>query len=59
MKSRGFKPDKERKFPKEIFKNNNLYSNWIPNSNDLKIIRQRISEKIAMKPYWYRITKKK
>ena len=59
MKSRGFKSDKERKFPKEIFKNNNLYSNWIPNSNDLKIIRQRISEKIAMKPYWYRITKKK
>jgi deoxyribonuclease (pyrimidine dimer) len=56
MKLRGFNPDKERKFPKDIFINNNLYNDWSPNQNDIKIIRQRISEKIALKPNWYRKT---
>ena len=56
MKLRGFNPDKERKFPKDIFINNNLYNDWSPNQNDIKIIRQRISEKIALKPDWYRKT---
>jgi|TARA_B100001113_G_scaffold346981_1_gene338652 deoxyribonuclease (pyrimidine dimer) len=56
MKLRGFNPDKERKFPKDIFINNNLYNDWSPNQNDIKIIRQRISEKIALKPTWYRKT---
>ena len=56
MKLRGFNPDKERKFPKDIFINNDLYNDWSPNQNDIKIIRQRISEKIALKPTWYRKT---
>ena len=56
MKNRGFKPNKNRLFPKEIFINNNLYNDWSPNQNDIKIIRQRISEKIALKPTWYRKT---
>ena len=56
MKLRGFNPDMERKFPKDIFINNNLYNDWSPNQNDIKIIRQRISEKIALKPNWYRKT---
>ena len=56
MKLRGFNPDMERKFPKDIFINNNLYNDWSPNQNDIKIIRQRISEKIALKPTWYRKT---
>ena len=56
MKLRGFNPDKERKFPKDIFINNNLYNDWSPNQKDIKIIRQRISEKIALKPTWYRKT---
>tara|TARA_B100001175_G_C19479194_1_gene626119 strand:+ start:1185 stop:1595 length:411 start_codon:yes stop_codon:yes gene_type:complete len=56
MKLRGFNPNKGRKFPKDIFINNNLYNDWSPNQNDIKIIRQRISEKIALKPTWYRKT---
>ena len=56
MKLRGFNPDKERKFPKDIFINNDLYNDWSPNQNDIKIIRRRISEKIALKPDWYRKT---
>ena len=56
MKKRGFKPDKTRTFPKEIFVKNGLYNDWIPNSKDYKLIRQRIEEKIKMKPDWYRKT---
>ena len=54
MKRRGFKPDKTRNFPKEIFIKNELYNDWIPSSEDYKLIRQRIEEKIATKPDWYR-----
>ena len=56
MKKRGFKPDKTRTFPKEIFVKNGLYNDWIPNSEDYKLIRQRIEEKIKIKPEWYRKT---
>ena len=56
MKMRGFNPDPDRKFPKNIFKNNSLYNDWTPTMEDYKIIRQRIEEKIAMKPNWYRKT---
>ena len=57
MKKRGFKPDKNRTFPKEVFIENGLYNNWIPNFVDYRLIRQRIEEKIAKKPDWYRISK--
>ena len=57
MKKRGFNPDKSRTFPKEIFIENGLYNDWIPNSNDYKLIRKRIESKIEMKPNWYRKTK--
>ena len=56
MRRRGFNPDPNRKFPIDIFKNNGLYNDWIPTMEDYKIIRQRISEKIALKPDWYRKT---
>tara|TARA_R100000008_G_scaffold37789_1_gene21542 strand:- start:169 stop:582 length:414 start_codon:yes stop_codon:yes gene_type:complete len=56
MKKRGFNPDPNRKFPKDIFKNNGLYNDWIPTIEDQKIIRQRIAERIAAKPNWYRKT---
>ena len=56
MKSRGFKPDENRIFPKDIFIMNNLFNDWEPNQSDIKIIRKRINEKIAMKPSWYRKT---
>ena len=56
MKLRGFNPDKNRKFPKDIFIDNNLYNDWTPTMEDYKVIQQRISEKIAIKPDWYRKT---
>ena len=59
MKSRGFKPDENRIFPKDGFIMNNLFNDWEPNQSDIKIIRKRINEKIAMKPSWYRKTKNK
>ena len=56
MKRRGFKPDSTRVFPTSVFKDNGLYNDWMPNIDDYKIIRQRIEEKIKMKPNWYRKT---
>jgi len=53
MKLRGFNPDPNRKFPKEVFPSE-LYNDWMPTLEDQKIIRQRLAEKIAMKPDWYR-----
>ena len=54
MKKRNFNPDPERKFPINIFIDNNLYHDWTPTKEDYKIIRERISQKITMKPNWYR-----
>ena len=56
MKARGFKPDSSRKFPKEVFPKE-LYNDWLPSFNEQKIIRERLAQKIAMKPNWYRKTK--
>ena len=56
MKKRGFKPDIKRKFPKDIFINNNLYNDWEPSLEDFKIINERIESKIKAKPNWYRKT---
>tara|TARA_Y100000590_G_scaffold460038_1_gene618474 strand:+ start:1034 stop:1453 length:420 start_codon:yes stop_codon:yes gene_type:complete len=56
MKKRGFKPDSKRKFPKQIFIDNNLYNDWHPSLEDYKIIRKRISSKIDEKPMWYKKT---
>ena len=58
MKTRGFNPDKKRVFPVKIFIDNGLYNDWVPSLEDYKIIRQRIKEKIAIKPNWYRKNKK-
>ena len=51
MKFRGFNPDPERRFPQE------LYNDWMPTLEEQKIVKQRIEEKIKMKPNWYRHTK--
>ncbi len=56
MSRRGFNPSNDRPFPMSVFSDNGLYNDWIPNIEDYKIIRQRIEEKIAMKPKWYRKT---
>jgi deoxyribonuclease (pyrimidine dimer) len=58
MRLRGFTADPNRVFPYEIFMDNGLYEDWIPTIEDYKIIRERIRQKIAMKPDWYRKTKK-
>lgn len=55
MKERGFNPDPNRKFPKEVFPKE-LYNDWMPSLDEQKIVRQRIEEKIKMKPNWYRKT---
>ena len=57
MKKRGFNPDQKRKFPKDIFIDNNLYKDWEPSLEDFKIIRERIESKIKAQPNWYRKTK--
>ncbi len=57
MIKRGFSPNNNRKFPKEIFIENDLYNDWIPNPKDFSIIRKRINQKIKQKPKWYRKTK--
>ena len=56
MKDRGFNPDPNRKFPKEVFPKE-LYNDWMPSLDEQKVVRQRIEEKIKMKPDWYRKTK--
>ena len=55
MKRRGFKVDESRVFPKYVFPKA-LYNDWVPTLSDQKIIRERISYKIAQKPNWYRKT---
>ena len=54
MKVRGFNPNPKRKFPREIFIENELYYDWSPSIDDFKIIRERIESKIKEKPNWYR-----
>jgi deoxyribonuclease (pyrimidine dimer) len=57
LKKRGYSLDESRfyslaEFPAE------LKHDWSSTERDLSIIRQRLSEKIAMKPTWYRYYKK-
>ena len=56
MKLRGFMPSDDRPFPFQIFMDNDLYNDWTPTMEDYKIIRERIQQKINMKPEWYRKT---
>ena len=56
MRLRGFTPDSNRVFPYKVFIDNDLYNDWTPTMEDYKIIRERIQQKIAMKPNWYRRT---
>ena len=58
MKRRGFSPNPNRKFPVAVFRDNGLYKDWIPTIEDYKVIRERIQQKIAMKPNLYRKTLK-
>lgn len=57
LKRRGYKLDVRRIFPKNIFLQHNLFGLWRPSGKDLALIRERLSEKIARKPHWYRKTR--
>ena len=56
MKARGMTPDVTRVFKKEQWPDE-LWNDWTPTLEDYKLIRQRIEERINMKPNWYRKTK--
>ena len=58
MKKRGMKPNPDRRFKTEQWPTE-LYNDWSPTDRDLVIIRQRMQEKINMKPEWYKWTMKK
>lgn len=51
MIKRGFKSNFD--FPQHVWPEY-LYNAWEPSERDLAIIRQRLSEKIAKKPNWYK-----
>jgi len=57
MKKRGMKPNPDRRFKTEQWPTE-LYNDWSPTDRDLVIIRQRLQEKINMKPEWYKWTGK-
>ena len=56
MKARGMNPDPERKFKREQCPDE-LYLDWDPSWEEQLIVRQRLEERIAQKPDWYRWTK--
>jgi deoxyribonuclease (pyrimidine dimer) len=57
MLRRGMKPDLGRLFPIEAFPAE-FFNNWTPTVEEINISRQRIEEKVAKKPNWYRKTTK-
>ena len=59
MNSRGFNPDSNRVFPKQIFIDNGLYNDWTPTPKEQELIRVRIRERVNSKIDWYRKTNSK
>lgn len=55
MVARGFNPVKT--FPRSVW-TNNLWKDWKPNKGDFEIIKERIKQKIALKPKWYKKTQR-
>jgi deoxyribonuclease (pyrimidine dimer) len=56
MKRRGMNPDPARLFKRDQWPDD-LYNDWTPTETARKIVRQRIRERIAARPGWYRWTK--
>ena len=56
MKARGMTPDVTGVFKREQWPDE-LWNDWTSSLEDYKLIRQRIEERINMKPNWYRKTK--
>ena len=55
MRRRGMNPDKTRRFKMEQWPSK-YFGDWTPTEADKDIIRERIDERIAAKPNWYRKT---
>ena len=47
---------KELTIPVRFKKDNSLFNDWSPNIKDYEIIRERIKQKISLKPNWYKKT---
>ena len=58
MHKRGMRPDPDRKFKRNQWPDE-FYKDWAPEEKDIVLIRQRIQEKISLKPGWYRWTEAK
>lgn len=56
MNRRGFQTNMS--FIKEDIYPNELWNDWKPDQNDSSLIRNRIIEKIEMKPWWYKYERK-
>ncbi len=56
MKARGMSPDPNRTFPDLEEFPEWCRGDWSPSLQELKIIRQRIIERVNEKPTWYRKT---
>lgn len=57
MKQRGMNPDPSRTFPHEAWPPG-LFNTWTPTEADKEVARERIANRIAEKPGWYRKTSK-
>ena len=53
MIARGMNPDPDRVFKREQWPDE-LWNDWTPTLEDIKLIKQRIQERIDKKPDWYR-----
>ena len=56
LKLRGFNINEVNEFDIKPFPSHYM-NDWVPNEGDIAISRERIAEKIALKPNWYKKTK--
>ena len=54
LTNRGYNLDPSRKACFQVFIDNGLYHEWTPDDTAALINKQRIDERIAQKPHWYR-----
>ena len=54
LQERGYVLDPDRKADFSVFIENGLNGDWTPNNHAHVINKQRINERIAAKPHWYR-----
>lgn len=55
LQYRGINYSRQSRFdPDGVMRAYPFNEDWVPHSRDLRIIRARISQKISMKPEWYR-----